>query len=148
MEFREMRRFKQALTKEECAAILRGEKRGTLAVIGDGGWPYALPINFWYDEEANKIYFHCGKAGHKLDATRSNENTLIRKMVAHRLIDEGYGCSEIGRAMGKHHATVLHLNRCMVDMLSLPACYKPELCMYREFEARTAAQMAAKEEDT
>ena len=86
--------------------------------------------------------------GHKLDATRSNENTLIRKMVAHRLIDEGYGCSEIGRAMGKHHATVLHLNRCMVDMLSLPACYKPELCMYREFEARTAAQMAAKEEDT
>ena len=55
MEFREMRRFKQALTREECAAILREEKRGTLAVIGDGGWPYALPINFWYDEEADKL---------------------------------------------------------------------------------------------
>ena len=77
MEFREMRRFKQALTQEECAAILRGEKRGTLAVIGDGGWPYALPINFWYDEEANKIYFHCGKAGHKHDAIRACEKVCF-----------------------------------------------------------------------
>ena len=71
MQFREMRRFKQALTQEECAAILREEKRGTLAVIGDGGWPYAIPLNFWYDAEANKIYFHCAKAGHKLDAIRA-----------------------------------------------------------------------------
>lgn len=77
MEFREMRRFKQALTQEECAAILRGEKRGTLAVIGDGGWPYALPINFWYDEEANKIYFHCGKAGYKHDAIRACEKVCF-----------------------------------------------------------------------
>lgn len=71
MQFREMRRFKQALTQEECAAILREEKRGTLAVIGDGGWPYALPVNFWYDTHENKIYFHCSKAGHKLDAIRA-----------------------------------------------------------------------------
>ena len=77
MEFREMRRIKQALTREECAAILRGEKRGTLAVIGDGGWPYALPINFWYDEEADKIYFHCGKAGHKHDAIRACEKVCF-----------------------------------------------------------------------
>lgn len=68
MQFREMRRFKQALTREECAAILREEKRGTLAVIGYGGWPYAVPLNFWYDAEENKIYFHCAKEGHKLDA--------------------------------------------------------------------------------
>lgn len=69
--FREMRRFQQALRHEECAELLRTEKRGTLAVIGDGGWPYAVPLNFWYDEAANKLYFHCAKAGHKLDAIRS-----------------------------------------------------------------------------
>lgn len=71
MEFREMRRFKQALTREECVSILREEKRGTLAVVGDGGWPYAVPLNFWFDAEENKIYFHCAKAGHKLDAIRA-----------------------------------------------------------------------------
>ena len=68
MDFRRMRRFKQALTKEACAEILREEKRGTLAVIGDGGWPYAVPLNYWYDEGANKLYFHCAKEGHKLEA--------------------------------------------------------------------------------
>lgn len=69
--FREMRRFRQALSREECAAILRAEKRGTLAVIGDGGRPYAVPLNYWYDEEADSIYFHCAKEGHKLDAIRA-----------------------------------------------------------------------------
>ena len=71
MVFREMRRAKQALTQEECAAILRAERRGTLAVIGDGGWPYAVPLNYWYDEAENRLYFHCAKAGHKLDALQA-----------------------------------------------------------------------------
>ena len=35
--FRPMRRFKQALSDEECIRILKTEKRGTLAVIGDNG---------------------------------------------------------------------------------------------------------------
>ena len=66
--FREMRRFKQALPAAECADILRREKRGVLAVAGDGGYPYALPINFYYEESENKIYFHCAREGHKRDA--------------------------------------------------------------------------------
>ena len=45
--FRPMRRFRQALSEEECKSLLKTEKRGTLAVIGDGGYPYALPINFY-----------------------------------------------------------------------------------------------------
>ena len=48
--------------------------RGVLAVNGDDGYPYALPINFYFDEENNKIYFHSGKVGHKLDAiAKSNK---------------------------------------------------------------------------
>lgn len=66
--FRPMRRFKQALSEEECKSLLKTEKRGTLAVIGDGGYPYALPINFLYDEAENRIYFHCSREGHKADA--------------------------------------------------------------------------------
>lgn len=45
--FRPMRRFKQALSAEECLEVLKEEKRGTLALAGDEGYPYALPINYF-----------------------------------------------------------------------------------------------------
>lgn len=37
MKFREMRRAKQALSREEALAVLKGAKRGVLSMIGDGG---------------------------------------------------------------------------------------------------------------
>ena len=64
--FRKMRRFKQQLSEEECLEILRTAKRGVLAVLGDEGYPYAVPLDFVYED--GKIYFHCAKGGHKLDA--------------------------------------------------------------------------------
>ena len=70
--FRELTRKKQQLTLNECKEILKNEVRGVLAVNGDDGYPYALPINFYFDEENNKIYFHSGKFGHKLDAIAKN----------------------------------------------------------------------------
>lgn len=68
--FREMRRFKQQVSEEECKRILSSEKRAVFAVNGENGYPYAIPINFFYDEKSNKIYFHCAKEGHKLDSIR------------------------------------------------------------------------------
>ena len=69
MEFREMRRKKQQLTDEECISILERNTSGVLAVLGDGGYPYAVPLSYvFYD---NKIYFHCAKSGHKLDAIQN-----------------------------------------------------------------------------
>ena len=71
MEFRQMRRFKQAASQEECEAVLAAAPRGVLAVHGENGYPYGLPINYVY--AGGKIYFHCAKAGHKLDAVRAND---------------------------------------------------------------------------
>ena len=68
-EFRPMRRFKQALPPKECTAILETAYRGFLSVIGDGGYPYTIPINFVFTD--GKLYFHCAREGHKLDAIRS-----------------------------------------------------------------------------
>ena len=68
-EFRPIRRFKQALPPEECTAILETAYRGFLSVIGDGGYPYTVPINFVFTD--GKLYFHCAREGHKLDAIRS-----------------------------------------------------------------------------
>ena len=77
MVFRPMRRFKQALSKEEYVEILKTEKRGILAVNGDGGYPYALPINFYYDEADDKIYFHTAREGHKVDAIKNSDKVCF-----------------------------------------------------------------------
>lgn len=66
--FREMRRFKQQVSSEKCIEILKNEWRGVLALLGDEGYPYTVPIDFFYDEDDGKIYFHCAKEGHKIDA--------------------------------------------------------------------------------
>jgi len=82
--FRELTRKKQALSMEECKEILKQEVRGVLAVNGDNGYPYALPINFYYDEANNKIYFHSGKFGHKIDAIKNSDK------VSFCVYDKGY----------------------------------------------------------
>lgn len=68
--FRKMRRFKQALTEDQIVSILESQTSGVLAVTGDDGYPYAVPLSYVYLN--NKLYFHCAKTGHKLDAIAKN----------------------------------------------------------------------------
>ena len=75
MEFRPLRRFKQAAEIQECEAVLSSARRGILAVHGENGYPYGLPINYLF--LGGKIYFHCAKAGHKLDAIRANDKVCF-----------------------------------------------------------------------
>ena len=82
--FRNLTRKKQQLSANECIELLQNEKRGVLSVIGDDDYPYALPINFYYSQADNKIYFHSGKTGHKIDAiTKHNK-------VSFCVYDKGY----------------------------------------------------------
>ena len=69
--FRKMRRFNQQLSLSESIEILKKKKTGVLAVLGDNGYPYAVPLNYVY--ENGKIYFHCAKAGHKISALQNCE---------------------------------------------------------------------------
>ena len=68
--FRAMRRKNQQLSPEDCHRILQTATSGVLAVAGDGGYPYAVPLSFAYAD--GKLYFHVAKNGHKLDALRRN----------------------------------------------------------------------------
>lgn len=61
-----MRRVRQQLTNETCLEILRNATSGTLAVLGDADYPYAVPLSFVYTDGI--IYFHSAKSGHKIDA--------------------------------------------------------------------------------
>ena len=65
-----MRRNRQQLSQTECEAILKEGTSGVLAVEGDEGYPYAVPLSYLYED--GKLYFHCAKSGHKLDALRRN----------------------------------------------------------------------------
>ena len=66
--FRPMRRARQALPEATCAAILARGTSGVLAVLGDDGYPYAVPLSYCY--EPGRLIFHCARQGHKLDAVR------------------------------------------------------------------------------
>ena len=68
-EFREMRRKRQQLSEEESIAILEKATAGTLALLGDNDYPYAVPISYVYHER--KLYFHSALVGHKVDAIRN-----------------------------------------------------------------------------
>ena len=66
--FRPMRRYKQQLSDEACEKVLREAPRGVLALLGEDGYPYTVPMDFVYDPTERKIWFHCAREGHKLDA--------------------------------------------------------------------------------
>ena len=69
--FREMRRKKKQISADAAEALLEQSRRGVLAVNGDDGYPYAIPVNYLFDRENGKIYFHGSSAGHKADALRA-----------------------------------------------------------------------------
>ena len=112
--FRELRRKRQALSAEECAAVLLRGTSGVLALSGDNGYPYAVPISYVYDGKA--LYFHCARAGHKLDALRREPKasfcvvdqdqvvpeeytTYFRSVIAFGTVREAEDPAEMRRAM-------------------------------------------------
>ena len=80
--FRKMRRFKQQIPTGDCIKLLEKAPRGILAVLGDEGYPYTIPLNFVYDE--GKIYFHSAMQGHKIDAVNNCSKASFC------VLDEGY----------------------------------------------------------
>nr|WP_300324136.1 pyridoxamine 5'-phosphate oxidase family protein [uncultured Anaerostipes sp.] len=69
--FRSIRKKKNEISIEEAKRLLHNARRGVLAVNGDNHYPYAIPVNYLYDEENQKIYFHGSRAGHKVDAIKN-----------------------------------------------------------------------------
>lgn len=66
-----MRRNKQRLSEGETIEILKTCTSGVLAVTGDHGYPYAVPLSYVYKD--HKLFFHCAKAGHKIDGIANND---------------------------------------------------------------------------
>lgn len=75
-----MRRFRQQLIKSECDAILSMGTSGTLALLGDNGYPYAVPISYVYAD--GTLYFHSAQTGHKVDAIRQHDKASFCVIAA------------------------------------------------------------------
>lgn len=86
--FREMRLTRQRLSPEETEAILRMEGTGTLALAGDDGYPYSVPVNYIYLDGC--IYFHGALQGHKCDAIAREPKASMSVIAADTLILEKY----------------------------------------------------------
>ena len=86
--FREMRRSKQRLPREVTVEILERNTSGVLALSGDDGYPYAVPMSYVYAE--GKIYFHSAKNGHKIDAIQRNEKASFCVIDQDQIVPEQY----------------------------------------------------------
>ncbi|QQO07785.1 pyridoxamine 5'-phosphate oxidase family protein [Breznakiella homolactica] len=86
--FREMRRKKQVLSLDESTAVLKAGTSGVLAVIGDEGYPYAVPLSYVYHD--NRIFFHCAITGHKLDAIAENDKVSFCVIDRDTVVPEEY----------------------------------------------------------
>lgn len=75
--FREIRRKNREISIDSAKQLLQSSRLGVLAVNGDDGYPYAIPINYLYDDEAQRIYFHGAKIGHKVDALRASDKVCF-----------------------------------------------------------------------
>lgn len=86
--FREMRRKRQALGEDEVSAVLKRGTSGVLALYGDDGYPYAVPISYVYD--GKKLFFHCAQSGHKLDAIVRNAKASFCVIDQDQIVPEEY----------------------------------------------------------
>lgn len=83
-----MRRKKQEIPLEESAAVVMRGTSGVLAVQGDNGYPYTVPISYAY--YGTHIYFHCAKAGHKLDAIKRDNKVSFCVIDKDEVVLEEY----------------------------------------------------------
>ena len=86
--FRKMRRFKQELTQEEAIRILNNNTVGVLALLGDEGYPYSVPLSYVLIE--NKVYFHTAKSGHKIDAIKNCDKASFCVIDQNEIVPEEY----------------------------------------------------------
>ncbi len=87
--FRELRKKERKLSKEITEEILKKCTSGVLALAGDDGYPYGVPISYAYSE--GKIFFHCAKEGYKVDAIKRNPKVCFTVIAQDDVIPEAYG---------------------------------------------------------
>ena len=67
---RRMRRSDRETDPDTAINLLSKCEFGVLSTVDEGKQPYGIPVN--YVHHNNSIFFHCAKAGYKLDNIKYN----------------------------------------------------------------------------
>jgi len=72
----------------EIDRILRTGTIGRMATLGADGYPYITPVNYvWYQRH---IYFHCARAGEKLDNLARDSRVCFQVDIPLAYLDTGF----------------------------------------------------------
>ena len=108
-----MRRTDREITsREELLAVMEGCDVCRLALNGDDGYPYILPLNFGMQVEGDAItlYFHGANEGRKYALLARDNRVSFEMDCAHRLhtdVERGYCTMEYESVMGRGYVDVL-----------------------------------------
>ena len=86
--FRDMRRKNQQLSRAESEAILEQGTSGVLSLLGDGGYPYGVPMSYVY--RAGSLYFHSAVEGHKLDGMKGCDKASFCVIAQDKVVPETF----------------------------------------------------------
>lgn len=88
--FRKVRKIKNELDEKTTKEVLKKAPRGVLALNGDDGYPYGLPLNYVYDEDNNALYFHGTKTGYKIDCIEKSPKASFTALLEEGVSDDGW----------------------------------------------------------
>ena len=72
--------------------------------------------------------------GEKNRKERTFELTVLRCMIANRLKEEGYTLTNIAKAMGYDHSTIIFYFKKKADFFALPLMYEREVRWFKQFD--------------
>lgn len=88
--FRKIRKVKNELSPDATKEVLKKAPRGVLALHGDDGYPYGLPLNYIYDEENQALYFHGTKTGYKIDCIDKDPKACFTAILEEGISEDGW----------------------------------------------------------
>lgn len=85
---RKMHFINRLMKKEDAEALLMNNRIAALAVNGDEGKPYVVPVHYIYDK--GSLYFHSAKYGYKIDALAKDNRVCLTIVGENRVINEKF----------------------------------------------------------
>lgn len=74
--------------------------------FADGNKPYIVTMNFGYEQNPARLYFHCAAEGRKIDMIKSNSNVCFEMDTDHQLYGGKDPCD-----WGMHYSSVVGYGR-------------------------------------
>ena len=72
--------------------------------------------------------------GKPIGNSRKRDDVAARMCLAYQLHADGYTSGQIGKMLGRDHATVLHMIKMMEACKAYPRAYRRECDLWEEFE--------------